>query len=160
MRSFTRRTIVGSGLATALSVSLFLRTAKAQTYPQRPVKVIVPYAAGGASDIIARLIAPEFERAMGQPFIVDNRGGGASMVGHTTTSQSRGVGPMPRAHIRWMAVAGSGRERGPRTPGTTAALTSEPAVGGFFRGHGGAAPRAASTGIPRVGTPASSPTAP
>ncbi|MCK1691893.1 tripartite tricarboxylate transporter substrate binding protein [Bradyrhizobium sp. 145] len=81
MRSFTRRTIVGSGLATALSASPLLRTAKAQNYPQRPVKIIVPYAAGGASDIIARLISPEMERTLGQPFIVDNRGGGASMVG-------------------------------------------------------------------------------
>jgi tripartite-type tricarboxylate transporter receptor subunit TctC len=81
MHSFTRRTIVGSGLAAALSASPFMRRAEAQTYPQRPVKIIVPYAAGGASDIIARLIAPEFERALGQPFIVDNRGGGASMVG-------------------------------------------------------------------------------
>ena len=80
MRSLTRRTIVGSGLAAALSVSPLLRRAEAQTYPQRPVKLVVPYAAGGASDIIARLIAPELERALGQPFIVDNRGG-ASMVG-------------------------------------------------------------------------------
>lgn len=81
MSSFTRRTIVGSGLATALSVSPFLRTVEAQTYPQRPVKIVVPYAAGGASDIIARLISPEMERALGRPFIVDNRSGGASMVG-------------------------------------------------------------------------------
>ncbi|MBR0954954.1 Bug family tripartite tricarboxylate transporter substrate binding protein [Bradyrhizobium canariense] len=81
MSSLTRRTIVGSGLATALSASPLLRAAKAQTYPQRPVKLIVPYAAGGASDIIARLISSEMERALGQPFIVDNRGGGASMVG-------------------------------------------------------------------------------
>lgn len=81
MRSFTRRTMVGSGLATALSLSSFLRTARAESYPQRPVKIIVPYAAGGASDIIARLISPEMERTLGQPFIVDNRGGGASMVG-------------------------------------------------------------------------------
>ena len=81
MRSVLRRTIVGSGLAAALSNSPLLRTAKAQTYPQRPVKIIVPYAAGGASDIIARLISPELERALGQPLIVDNRGGGASMVG-------------------------------------------------------------------------------
>jgi tripartite-type tricarboxylate transporter receptor subunit TctC len=65
MCPFTRRAIVGSALVTALSVSPLLRTAKAQTYPQRPVKIIVPCAAGGASDIIARLIAPELERALG-----------------------------------------------------------------------------------------------
>lgn len=57
------------------------RTALAQDYPQRPVRVIVPYAPGGASDILARLIQPHLERALGQSFVVDNRGGGASQVG-------------------------------------------------------------------------------
>jgi tripartite-type tricarboxylate transporter receptor subunit TctC len=57
------------------------RAALAQDYPQRPVRVIVPYAPGGASDILARLIQPHLERALGQSFVVDNRGGGASQVG-------------------------------------------------------------------------------
>src|ERR1043165_335406 len=57
------------------------RAAWAQDYPQRPVRVIVPYAPGGASDILARLIQPQLERALGQSFVVDNRGGGASQVG-------------------------------------------------------------------------------
>jgi tripartite-type tricarboxylate transporter receptor subunit TctC len=57
------------------------RTALAQDYPQRPVRVIVPYAPGGASDILARLIQPHLERVLGQSFVVDNRGGGASQVG-------------------------------------------------------------------------------
>ena len=59
----------------------FTRPAAAQDYPQRPVRVIVPYAPGGASDILARLIQPHLERALGQSFVVDNRGGGASQVG-------------------------------------------------------------------------------
>ena len=45
------------------------------------MRVIVPYAPGGASDILARLIQPHLERALGQSFVVDNRGGGASQVG-------------------------------------------------------------------------------
>jgi tripartite-type tricarboxylate transporter receptor subunit TctC len=53
----------------------------AQDYPQRPVRMIVPYAPGGASDILARLIQPQLDREFGQAFIVDNRGGGASQVG-------------------------------------------------------------------------------
>ena len=57
------------------------RAALAQDYPQRPVRLIVPYAPGGASDILARLIQPHLERALGQSFVVDNRGGGASQVG-------------------------------------------------------------------------------
>jgi tripartite-type tricarboxylate transporter receptor subunit TctC len=73
-RSFVR--MAAAAAATLPSGSVF-----AQTYPQRPVKIIVPYAAGGASDIIARLIAPHLERELGQPFVVDNRAGGASIPG-------------------------------------------------------------------------------
>ena len=64
-----------------LALAALTRSAWAQDYPQRPVRVIVPYAPGGASDILARLIQPHLERALGQSFVVDNRGGGASQVG-------------------------------------------------------------------------------
>ena len=65
----------------AVVLAAHTRSAAAQDYPQRPVRVIVPYAPGGASDILARLIQPHLERALGQSFVVDNRGGGASQVG-------------------------------------------------------------------------------
>lgn len=58
-----------------------VRTAAAQAYPQRPVRMIVPYAVGGATDILSRLLAARMERDLGQPLVVDNRGGGASMIG-------------------------------------------------------------------------------
>ena len=80
MSSFSRRAFLGS----AAAVASFGVTGTAHAQSGRPIKVIVPYPAGGASDIIARLVAPELDRAMGQPFIVDNRGGGASMVGTQT----------------------------------------------------------------------------
>src|ERR1051325_9368325 len=76
MSKLTRRTLV-SGLALAA----LPRLAFAQDYPQRPGRGIVPYPPGGASDILARLIQPHLERALGQSFVVDNRGGGASQVG-------------------------------------------------------------------------------
>src|SRR5262249_16349874 len=47
--------------------------AHADTYPNRPVRLIVPFAAGGLNDVVARLVAPYLERSLGQPFIVDNR---------------------------------------------------------------------------------------
>jgi tripartite-type tricarboxylate transporter receptor subunit TctC len=79
--SISRRFLMQTAAAAVAAVTLPTRSAVAQNYPQRPVKIIVPYAAGGASDIIARLIAQHLERELGQPFIVDNRAGGASMVG-------------------------------------------------------------------------------
>lgn len=90
--SLNRRTFLGS-VAVASLVSA--RTALAQA-DRRPMKIIVPYPAGGASDIIARLVAPELDKAMERTFIVDNRGGGASMVGTqaiatATTNDTVGV---------------------------------------------------------------------
>ena len=66
---------------TASTAALLTRPAAAQDYPQRPVRVIVPYAAGGASDIVARLVTAHLSKELGQSLYVDNRGGGASMIG-------------------------------------------------------------------------------
>jgi tripartite-type tricarboxylate transporter receptor subunit TctC len=75
----TRRSVV-IGLTT-IPAALLTRPAAAEDYPQRPVRVIVPYAAGGASDIVARLVTSHMTKDFGQSLFVDNRGGGASMIG-------------------------------------------------------------------------------
>ena len=54
--------------------------AHADTYPNRPVRLIVPFAAGGLNDVVARLVAPYLERSLGQPFIVDNRPAASGIV--------------------------------------------------------------------------------
>ena len=60
----------------------------AQTYPSRPVKVIVPFAAGSASDTITRSIADKLTVSMGQPFIVENRAGAGSTIANDYVAKS------------------------------------------------------------------------
>ncbi len=55
--------------------------APAQTYPSKPVRVIVPFAPGGGSDILARQLTPRLNEYLGQPFVIDNRGGAGGLVG-------------------------------------------------------------------------------
>jgi tripartite-type tricarboxylate transporter receptor subunit TctC len=69
------------GLTSVAATSLAGRRAQAQQYPQRPIRVVVPYAAGGASDIVARLVAAAMGEKLGQSLFIDNRGGGASIIG-------------------------------------------------------------------------------
>jgi len=78
-----RRTVLGGlgGLALALLVAS--PAALAQSYPNRPVQMIVPWAAGGGSDTVARMIAAGLEKELGQPVNVVNRTGGNGMTGHS-----------------------------------------------------------------------------
>ncbi len=52
----------------------------AQTYPNKPIRLVVPFAPGGSSSIVARAVAAEMEKGLGQPIIVDNKGGGGGNV--------------------------------------------------------------------------------
>jgi tripartite-type tricarboxylate transporter receptor subunit TctC len=62
--------------------------AQTDTYPSRPVRLIVPFAAGGLNDVVARLVAPYLERALGQPFIIDNRPAASGIVGTYATAKA------------------------------------------------------------------------
>ncbi|RZL94662.1 MAG: tripartite tricarboxylate transporter substrate binding protein [Variovorax sp.] len=56
-------------------------TAQAQTYPTRPIKMVVPFAAGGGTDVLARVIGEKLSAGLGQPVIIDNKPGAAGLIG-------------------------------------------------------------------------------
>ena len=67
-------------------------TGAGQAYPAKPIRLIVPFAPGGGTDIIARLIGIELTESMGQPVVIDNRGGSGGIVGTTLVAKADGDG--------------------------------------------------------------------
>jgi hypothetical protein len=65
----------------SVAVLLLAPLAPAGAYPERPIRVIVPYAAGGATDVVARVLAEAMASILPQPLIIENRGGAGGMVG-------------------------------------------------------------------------------
>jgi len=74
--------------ATALVTPALYRTGSAQTYPARPVRLIVPFAAGGPNDTIARIIAAEAFKESGASFVIENVPGGAGNVGTAAAARA------------------------------------------------------------------------
>jgi tripartite-type tricarboxylate transporter receptor subunit TctC len=81
--------IVPRGIFHSLASSVFsglmalalCQNAQAQAYPSKPIKMVVPFPAGGTTDIVARILAQRMSEAMGQPVLVDNRGGAGGAIG-------------------------------------------------------------------------------
>ena len=62
--------------------------AQAEDYPARPVKIIVPFGAGGPADVAARLIGNVFQETLGQPFVIENRTGAGGVIGTQEVAKS------------------------------------------------------------------------
>jgi len=82
-----RRTFSRSLLALGLGLT-FGHSAVAQTYPSRPITMVVPWGAGGGTDATARIVAALMEKEMGQPVNVVNRTGGNGVVGHSAIASA------------------------------------------------------------------------
>jgi tripartite-type tricarboxylate transporter receptor subunit TctC len=77
--------LAGGAVAASLSTPAL---AQASNWPDKPVKIIVPYAPGGASDLVARPWAEKLSQAFGQQFVVENRGGAGGMIGTEAAAKS------------------------------------------------------------------------
>jgi tripartite-type tricarboxylate transporter receptor subunit TctC len=75
-------------LLLSLAAGMPAFSAAAQSYPSRPVKLIVPYPAGGNTDIVARLYSQKLSERIGQPVVIDNRGGAAGALGVGVAAKS------------------------------------------------------------------------
>ena len=72
---------LSSAVAVGLSVLALSGEVQAQTFPARPISIIVPFAAGGPTDIVARVIAAQFTSSLGQQAVVENVVGAAGTIG-------------------------------------------------------------------------------
>jgi len=79
-------------LCATLTLALVSAVTFAQDYPARPVKLLVPFAAGGPADVYARFLAQRLQDAMGQPFVVDDRPGGGAVLGTEIVAKSANDG--------------------------------------------------------------------
>lgn len=76
-------------LHTLLGSSLLAATgARADTWPSKPIRYVVPFAAGGTTDVLARLITPKLAAVLGQTFVVDNKGGAGGVLGADAVAKS------------------------------------------------------------------------
>src|SRR3982074_488583 len=85
------RRLVQAGLAALMLCAT--TAAAAQTYPSRPVRLIVPFGPGGAPDVIARLIAQQLAVQTGQSFFVENRPGANGITGTDAVAKAAADGP-------------------------------------------------------------------
>lgn len=77
-----------SSVLLGMLIGAFASTAAAQAWPSKPIRWVVPFAAGGPADVIARSLGPRLAETLGQPVIIDNRAGGNSNIGHDAAAKA------------------------------------------------------------------------
>jgi tripartite-type tricarboxylate transporter receptor subunit TctC len=91
----------GTSMAIAVLMLSTIAPLHAQQFSTRPVRLVVPYPAGGANDIVARLLAPRMSEQLGQNVVIDNRGGGNTIIGSEIVAKSA-----PNGHTLLIIAAG------------------------------------------------------
>src|SRR5258705_6087009 len=76
----------------SIIVALAAFSVHGQTYPSKPVKLIVPFPAGSATDQVARLIGAQLQEALGQPFVVENKAGAQGAIAAAEAAKAAGDG--------------------------------------------------------------------
>ena len=85
----TRRSVIGGLIASGAGAALGSVVARSDTaYPSRPVHIIVPFTPGGGADTVSRLLSPQLQKFLGQPFVVENRPGAAGRIGTGVVAKS------------------------------------------------------------------------
>jgi tripartite-type tricarboxylate transporter receptor subunit TctC len=80
--------LVTTAAACGIALATLLGTAAAQSYPTKPIRIIVPYAPGGSTDVVFRILAPRLTEVLGQQVVIDNRPGAASTIGLEIVAKS------------------------------------------------------------------------
>ena len=80
---------VAAGIALAITVAA---SAQAQTFPSKPLRIIVPFPPGGAADVTARVLGEPMSKALGQPIVVENRPGAGAVIGYEAGAKAPGDG--------------------------------------------------------------------
>src|SRR5262249_12838634 len=79
LRTTTR--LAAAALSLAVGLACFADIAAAQTFPSRPIRLIVTFPPGGSTDTMARALQPSLEKSLGQPIVIENRGGAGGSIG-------------------------------------------------------------------------------
>ena len=102
-KNSTRRAVlkmtVAGGVTLASGLAMPSMLAAQDTYPSRPINVIVPFATGGYNDRLARAFAPYLEKELGQPLIIVNQEGAGAQLGHTYALQQPNDGYTVLLHL-------------------------------------------------------------
>ena len=87
MQGFMALKVAAGAIVGAVGLGL-IQDASAENWPSRSVRIVVPFAAGGTTDVAARIIAQQLQQSTGQPFVVDNRPGASGMIGSEYVARS------------------------------------------------------------------------
>src|SRR5260221_491588 len=103
----------------ALAAVLFISQTgtNAQTYPSRPVRIVVGFAPGGGTDVVARLLAQRLSESLGQPFVVENKAGATGTIAATSVAAAAADGhTLLMGHVNSNAIAPSLMSKPPYNP--------------------------------------------